>query len=99
MEGLTESINISEPIRLYDADGNEITSSRITKSVSTSSVSISILQTKEIPVTASASGTPADGYAATGEVTCAPDRVTVAGRRAAFWRTWSPWSFRRRRSI
>ena len=80
VEGLTESINISEPIRLYDADGNEITSSRITKSVSTSSVSISILQTKEIPVTASASGTPADGYAATGEVTCAPDRVTVAGR-------------------
>ena len=80
VEGLTESINISEPIRLYDADGNEITSSRITKSVSTSSVSISILQTKEIPVTASASGMPADGYAATGEVTCAPDRVTVAGR-------------------
>ena len=36
VEGLTESINITEPIRLYDADGNEITSSRITKSVSTS---------------------------------------------------------------
>ena len=83
VEGLTESINISEPIRLYDADGNEITSSRITKSVSTSNVSISILQTKEIPVTASASGEPADGYAATGEVTCAPDRITVAGRNNA----------------
>src|SRR5699024_773974 len=39
VEGLTESINITEPIRLYDADGNEITSSRITKSVSTSNVS------------------------------------------------------------
>ena len=83
VEGLTESINISEPIRLYDSDGNEITSSRITKSVSTSNVSISILQTKEIPVTASASGEPADGYAATGEVTCAPDRITVAGRNNA----------------
>ena len=80
VEGLTESINISEPIRLYDAEGNEIKSSRITKSVSSSSVSISILQTKEVPVTASASGVPAEGYAATGEVTCAPDRVTVAGR-------------------
>ena len=83
VEGLTESINITEPIRLYDADGNEITSSRITKSVSTSNVSISILQTKEIPVTASASGEPAAGYAATGEVTCAPDRITVAGRNNA----------------
>ena len=83
VEGLTESINITEPIRLYDADGNEITSSRITKSVSTSNVSISILQTKEIPVTASASGEPAAGYAATGEVTCAPDRITVAGRSSA----------------
>ena len=83
VEGLTESINISEPIRLYDSDGNEITSSRITKSVSTSNVSISILQTKEIPVTASASGEPADGYAVTGEVTCAPDRITVAGRNNA----------------
>ena len=83
VEGLTESINITEPIRLYDADGNEITSSRLTKSVSTSNVSISILQTKEIPVTASASGEPAAGYAATGLVTCAPDRITVAGRSSA----------------
>lgn len=80
VDGLTESINITEPIRLYDADGNEITSSRITKSVSTSNVSISILQTKEILVTASASGEPAEGYEATGEITCAPDRITVAGR-------------------
>ncbi len=80
VDGLTESINITEPIRLYDADGNEITSSRITKSVSTSNVSISILQTKEIPVTASTSGEPAEGYEATGEITCAPDRITVAGR-------------------
>ncbi|HJC57208.1 MAG TPA: hypothetical protein H9700_07565 [Candidatus Eisenbergiella intestinipullorum] len=80
VDGLTESIAISEPIRLYDADGNEITSSRITKSVSSSNVSISILQTKEIPVTASASGEPAAGYEATGEVSCAPDRVTVAGK-------------------
>ena len=80
VEGLTESINISEPIRLYDAEGNEITSSRISKSVSTSSVSITILQTKEISVSASASGEPAAGYEATGVVTCAPDRITVAGR-------------------
>ena len=32
---------------------------------------------------ASASGEPADGYAVTGEVTCAPDRITVAGRNNA----------------
>lgn len=83
VDGLSESINITEPIRLLDADGNEITSSRITRSVSTSRVSITILQTKEIPITASASGEPAAGYEATGEITCAPDRVTVAGRSSA----------------
>ena len=83
VDGLTENINITEPIRLYDADGNEIRNSRITKSVSTSNVSISILQTKEIPVTASAAGEPAAGYEATGEISCAPDRITVAGRSGA----------------
>ena len=83
VDGMSSDVTDTVVPVLYDADGNEITSSRITKSVSTSNVSISILQTKEIPVTASASGEPAAGYAATGEVTCAPDRITVAGRSSA----------------
>ena len=77
---LTDSINITEKIRLLDAQGKEVTDSSITRSVNTSKVSITILETKTVPVSLSATGEPAAGYVATGEVSCAPETVTIAGK-------------------
>lgn len=77
---LTDSINITEKISLLDEDGKEVTDSRISLSVNTAKVSITILATKEIPVALSTTGEPAAGYVATGEINCAPAVVTVAGR-------------------
>lgn len=81
--GLTDSITITEKIRLLDAEGNEITDSKIIRSVNTAKVSITILQTKEVPLTLSTQGEPAAGYAFTGEITSAPETVTIAGRSSA----------------
>lgn len=77
---LTDSINITEKIRLLDAEGKEVTDSSITRSVNTSKVSITILEKKTVPVSLSTTGEPAAGYVATGEVSCAPETVTIAGK-------------------
>lgn len=80
VNGLTESINITEPIKLLNADGEEITDNRIVKSISTTNLSVTILATKEVPISLSVTGEPAAGYVATGEISCAPETVTIAGR-------------------
>ena len=77
---LTDNINITEKITLLDAEGKEVTDSSISRSVNTAKVSITILATKEIPVSLSTMGEPASGYVATGEINCAPAVVTIAGR-------------------
>ncbi|MBO5292319.1 MAG: hypothetical protein J6B10_03945 [Lachnospiraceae bacterium] len=80
VEGITTSIQADYPIRLYDADGNIIEDKSITKSISNITVSATILQKKEVPLRFAVSGTPADGYQATGEITSNPETVVVAGR-------------------
>ena len=83
VNGLTDNINITENIILLDSEGEEVTDSRISRSVTTSNVSVTILRTREIPVRLSTMGEPAPGYDATGEIICAPSMITVAGRNNA----------------
>ncbi len=80
VDGITTSIQAGYPIHLYDADGNEIDDKSISKSVSSINVSVTILQKKQVPITFTVSGKPADGYEATGEIVSTPDSVTIAGR-------------------
>ena len=80
---LTDNINITERIHLLDASGNEINSSRITRSVTTSNISVTILAVKRVPLVFQTIGTPAEGYAATGEIDYAPASVMIAGRNPA----------------
>ncbi len=77
---LTDNINITERIHLLDAEGKEVSSSRISRSVTTSNISVTILATKEVPLTFRYSGTPEEGYAATGELEFAPERIKIAGK-------------------
>lgn len=82
LDDVTSNVEIEAAIRLLDAEGNEVVSSDIRKSIESVKVTVPVMETKKVAVKASASGTPADGYALTGGVTSDPDTVTVAGKPA-----------------
>lgn len=83
LDDVTSDVNMQTQIRLLDADGNEISNSSIKKSIENVKVTVPILKTKEIPVSYQVTGTPDDGYALTGTVTCVPETVVVAGKESA----------------
>lgn len=79
--GFTGDIGTNAEIRLYDANGKEVVKdSRLSLNINTVGVDVEILGTKSIPLIFAASGTPSDGYRATGVVTSSPDSVLVAGK-------------------
>ena len=82
LDNVTANVEIDATIRLLDVDGNEITSSEIRKNVDSVKVTVPILETKEVTISASAIGEPADGYEQTGTVTVSPATVKIAGRAA-----------------
>lgn len=65
---------------LYDAQGEEINSSRLTFSTPEWNVVIPIWQTKSVAVNATVSGEPADGYNVS-ELKCYPTALTVTGKK------------------
>ncbi|MGN1147939.1 MAG: YbbR-like domain-containing protein [Lachnospiraceae bacterium] len=67
---------------LYDADGKEVSSERLTMNVSSVRVQVKILDTKTVPVIYTVMGEPASGYLFTGEITRIPESVTIAGTTA-----------------
>lgn len=78
----TGTITTNQDIQLLDSDGNQVDLTNLTLNISTVKVTVSILPTKEVPVTASAGGTPASGYILTGNVTVRPSTVLIAGRNS-----------------
>lgn len=84
VSGATSNIRASSRVVLYDGNGDAIDNSMLTVGVTDILVDIDILETKEIPVTAAVSGTPADGYAATGRVSVSPESILVAGSGSTY---------------
>ena len=84
LDGMNESYTDSVPVILYGSDGEIVEDSMIKISQSQVLTNVQILDTKEIPITASATGIPAAGFSATGTVICEPSSVIVAGSGAAF---------------
>lgn len=82
--GLSKDISTVVAVNLYDADDNRITDPMLKSSVTEVHVTAQILETKEVDVFASTSGTPADGYGLNGVVNCSPSRIRVAGRGSDF---------------
>lgn len=80
ISGATSSISTYADVKLYDADGNAVDTSRLTMNITSVKVSVSILPLKTVPITVTTSGTPADGYLTNGVVTVDPDTVKLAGR-------------------
>lgn len=80
VDDATSDVKISLPIHLYDEDDAILDTSKISMSMSEVSTTATILQTKALPVECGVKGTILDGYAMTGEISCSPSIVTVAGK-------------------
>ncbi len=83
LDNVTSNIDIVGTIKLLDSDGKEINNSDLKKSIDNVKVTVPILKTKEVPISWQVTGTPADGYALTGNVSCTPETVLIAGKESA----------------
>lgn len=80
VSGFTNNIGTDSDIRLYNEDGVEIRSESIEKSITRVRINVEIFEKKTVPIVYQASGTPADGYKATGEITGSRSSIMIAGR-------------------
>lgn len=78
VSGLSQSVRTDATIKLLDENGNPIEDTKLSKDMDRVNVRIEILQQKRVPVEVSSSGTPAEGYTFTGEVSCSPAYVDIA---------------------
>ncbi len=76
----TNDINSDAEILLYDADGKKVSTERLTQSIKTVRIKIPILETKSVPIKYTVTGTPVNGYSATGVTEADPATVVIAGK-------------------
>ena len=79
----TSSLSANVDIKLYDADGNELTLESVKKNVNSAHMTVEVLATKEVPVEIEYMGVPEDGYMATGEGESSVPTVRIAGTASA----------------
>lgn len=70
------------PVELLSADGTTVTDNRLAKDNANVSVNVVIWATKEIPLSAGISGSPAEGYSVVGTPYIEPETVVITGRSA-----------------
>lgn len=77
------SVNVTDSVVpvLYDSEGNEIDTTRLTLSNTTVNVSANILNTKEVPIAIKPAGNPVKGYAVT-SITSNPTTILLKGSTA-----------------
>lgn len=78
--GFTQDIITDADISLLDSYGDKVVSGSLTTNMSKVKVKVEILQTKRIALSFTTSGTPAEGYEATGNISVDPDSILVAGK-------------------
>lgn len=83
VSGFSTSMSLYVEPKLYDADGNLLDLPNVVTNVSNIRMAIEVLAVKEVPVVADMTGTPAEGYLATGGLECDPATVRIAGTPAA----------------
>lgn len=81
--GISNNMSTPVDIHLKDSGGEEVKYTTITKNADQVKVSVVIFATKEVPIEYSVTGTPAEGYEATGEAEMTPQTVLIAGTSAA----------------
>lgn len=77
---MSTDINTPINITLYDGNDRVVDTSGLKMSVDSVNVTVQMLPTKEVVVTADTMGTPADGCRVVGDVAIAPETVVIAGK-------------------
>lgn len=72
-------ISTNVDVKLYNAEGGEIATDKLSMNVTSALVQVNILATKSVPVYYSVIGTPAEGYLFTGVIEGTPKEITIAG--------------------
>ncbi|MBD5471380.1 MAG: hypothetical protein HDR20_00255 [Lachnospiraceae bacterium] len=83
VEGMTGDIVTNAEIKLYDAEDQIVSDERITQNIRLIGVKVSIWQTLSVPVNYSITGTPSQGYHATGEIVGNGENVVIGGKASA----------------
>lgn len=78
--GMSGSISTTAVIRYYDAANNQVDASRLTGNINAVSIKVELLATKSLPLKFAVTGTPADDYGLSGEITSDIEEVLVAGK-------------------
>ena len=81
VDGMSGDITDNVVPVFYDSDGEVIDTTKLEMSVESVRISAQILNTKEVPLVLSATGTPAEGYRLVG-ISCNPTSVRVKGEAA-----------------
>ncbi len=79
VSGMSSSISTNTEIKLYDADGVEVTNESVVKNINAISLNAEILATKYVNLAFSSTGSPQEGYLLNGTISSNPSRVLIAG--------------------
>lgn len=81
ISGISEDQDIKAELVLYDEDGNAMDQNQLSNNLGNEgiTVSVEVLKEKSVPMTFSASGTPADGYEYKG-CSSEPETVLICGK-------------------
>ena len=83
VSGASEDIFTYADIVLYDAEGKEVSKDHLEINMTQVSATVQVLATKTVPVTYVSTGTPAEGFVATGESSSEVTELLIAGKPAA----------------
>ncbi len=79
----TANISTNADIHLYDEEGVDIVIGKnLSMNIDKIAVSVDVLPTKEVPLTLTIAGVPADGYEISGENSISPSSVLIAAKRS-----------------
>lgn len=80
--GFTSDVGTNTDIKLYDADGNQISlnDDMLATNIKSVGVQVEVLQKKKVPISVDIKGQPADGYMMTGEYGLDVPEVEVCGK-------------------
>ncbi len=79
LDGAVKTISADMEIVLYDATGVRVENEMIVKQTEYVTTTVTVLSTKTVPVYASVTGEPSNGYLYTGDIDVEPEVVTIAG--------------------
>lgn len=82
VEGMSGSVSTNMKLKFYDRDGTLLDDSRLVQNITSVDLDVEILATKEVPVTATVSGIPMQGYGVKGEAVVEPATVKIAGKNS-----------------